>query len=98
VSLSLRPPIQQKVLIALWADETPFKFHMHGPDHRENGSVWRYAVGAAMFGQSGICPVSRPYATNQTDCLRPTPDVATGPADVRTGSKCEVEQILRKVC
>ena len=26
-----------KVLIALWADETPFKFRMLGPDHPENG-------------------------------------------------------------
>ena len=26
-----------KVLIALWADETPFEFRMLGPDHPENG-------------------------------------------------------------
>ena len=26
-----------KVLIALWADGTPFKFRMLGPDHPENG-------------------------------------------------------------
>ena len=38
---ALRPPIQQKVLIALWADETPFKFRMLGPDHPENGDELR---------------------------------------------------------
>ena len=30
-----------KVLIALWADETPFKFRMLGPDHPENGDELR---------------------------------------------------------
>ena len=30
-----------KVLIALWADETPFKFRMLGPDHPENGEELR---------------------------------------------------------
>ena len=30
-----------KVLIALWADETPFKFRMVGPDHPENGDELR---------------------------------------------------------
>jgi glutathione S-transferase len=30
-----------KVLIALWADETPFEFRMLGPDHPENGDELR---------------------------------------------------------
>ena len=30
-----------KVLIALWADETPFKFRLLGPDHPENGDEIR---------------------------------------------------------
>ena len=30
-----------KVLIALWADETPFNFRMVGPDHSENGDELR---------------------------------------------------------
>ena len=30
-----------KVLIALWADGTPFKFRMLGPDHPENGDELR---------------------------------------------------------
>jgi glutathione S-transferase len=30
-----------KVLIALWADETPFEFRMLGPDHPENGAELR---------------------------------------------------------
>jgi glutathione S-transferase len=30
-----------KVLIALWADETPFNFRMLGPDHPENGNELR---------------------------------------------------------
>ena len=34
-----------KVLIALWADETPFKFRMLGPDHPENGDDSCAAVG-----------------------------------------------------
>ena len=29
----------QKVLIALWADETPFEYRELGPDHPENGAV-----------------------------------------------------------
>ena len=31
----------QKVLIALWADETPFEYRELGPDHPENGEVLR---------------------------------------------------------
>lgn len=30
-----------KVLIAVWAGETPFKFRMLGPDHPENGDELR---------------------------------------------------------
>jgi hypothetical protein len=30
-----------KVLIALWADDTPFDFRMLGPDHPENGDELR---------------------------------------------------------
>ena len=30
-----------KVLIALWADGTPFTFRMLGPDHPENGEELR---------------------------------------------------------
>jgi hypothetical protein len=44
-----------KVLIALWADETPFEFRMLGPDHPENGDElrrrWSFSWGAAIMAQ-----------------------------------------------
>ena len=49
-----------KVLIALWADETRFKFRMLGPDHPENGDELRRRWPLAS---SSICRCTIPGPT-----------------------------------
>ena len=51
-----------KVLIALWADETPFKFRMLGPDHPENGDELRRRWPKPLA-SSSICRCTIPGPT-----------------------------------
>ena len=58
-----------KVLIALWADETPFKFRMLGPDHPENGDELRRRWPFGQFpllvdGNRSVVAASLPGQTN----------------------------------
>ena len=68
-----------KVLIALWADETPFKFRMLGPDHPENGDELR-AVGRSDNSPCWLTAIeqwSKPLASSSI-CRRTIPGPTAG--------------------
>ena len=66
-----------KVLIALWADETPFKFRMLGPDHPENGDELRRRWPFGQFPLLVIDQWSKPLASSSI-CRRTIPGPTAG--------------------
>ena len=55
----------QKVLIALWADETPFEYRMLDPDHPENI--------AELEGALAVRASSRSWSTTGVSVIETTP-------------------------
>ena len=68
-----------KVLIALWADGTPFKFRMLGPDHPENGDELRrrWPFGQFPCWLTLIDQWSKPLASSSM-CRRTIPGPTAG--------------------
>lgn len=71
---ALGPPLQEKVLISLRADETLFKFRMFGPDHPENGDEMRrrWPRGQFLCWLMVIDQWSKPLASSSM-CTRTIP-------------------------